>query len=147
MDKSIVVLGEKRPLGKCLDTSSNACGWLHVVKSVCETMQNNDLKNYEEKELTRYIEHTPSHSQCLWVELWKHNCFERNVFSNVWFRWQRLNGQYEISAPKHMHAGIFDRIYAIWNCTVGALRAVAFFFNGKFAGQHRCSGIISETTN
>ena len=32
--------------------------------------------------------------------------------------WQRLNGQYEISAPKHMHAGIFDRIYAIWNCTV-----------------------------
>jgi len=34
------------------------------------------------------------------------------------YLWQRLNGQYEISAPKHMHAGIFDRIYAIWNCTV-----------------------------
>ena len=23
-----------------------------------------------------------------------------------------------------MHAGIFDRIYAIWNCTVGSLRAL-----------------------
>lgn len=33
------------------------------------------------------------------------------------FRWQRMSGQYEISAPKHMHAGILDRIYAIWNCT------------------------------
>ena len=32
-------------------------------------------------------------------------------------RCQRLNGQYKISAPQHMHAGILDRIYAIWNCT------------------------------
>lgn len=31
---------------------------------------------------------------------------------------QRLNGQYKVSAPSHMHAGVLDRIYAIWNCTV-----------------------------
>ena len=36
-------------------------------------------------------------------------------------RRQRLNGQYKISAPSHMHAGVLDRIYAIWNCTAGEL--------------------------
>eukprot|EP00435_Cladocopium_sp_Y103_P048959 s829_g14.t1 len=34
---------------------------------------------------------------------------------------QRLNGQYKISAPSHMHAGVLDRIYAIWNCTARVL--------------------------